>query len=255
MQEYKRVRYNKSPLVEVIFQLRFPTILSINSKQPVEFQERIREKYPFYEEGIEQQNDLFIAPDGNPAQIKQSENKNYSFVSADRLYKINLTSSFIAISTIAYTQWEDFRKHIEYIIPVFEEEYKPTFYTRVGLRYIDAITRGNLGLLDRKWSELVQPHILGIVTPEIEEGIQSFVSEAEYKNSDEKSYVKTHVEFVHVNDNPEMSLLIDSDNFITDITNKENLMEAANLLHTNSSNFIGKAITEVLSNAMEPEEI
>ena len=51
--ETKRVRYEKSPLVEVIFQLRFPTILSINAVQPVEFQELIRKEFPFYEEGVE----------------------------------------------------------------------------------------------------------------------------------------------------------------------------------------------------------
>lgn len=140
MQEYKRVKYNKSPLVEVIFQLRFPTILSINSKQPVDFQEKIRECYPLYQEEIEQQNELFIAPDGNPAQIRQSQNKNYSFISADGLFKVNLTSSFIAISTMGYTQWEDFTRHIEFVVPLFEEEYRPAFYTRVGLRYVDAIT-------------------------------------------------------------------------------------------------------------------
>ena len=43
----KRVKYNRCPLVEVIFQLRFPTILSINSKQPADFQEKIRKEYPF----------------------------------------------------------------------------------------------------------------------------------------------------------------------------------------------------------------
>lgn len=56
----KRVKYNRCPLVEVIFQLRFPTILSINSKQPADFQEKIRKEYPFYDEGIEEQNELLM---------------------------------------------------------------------------------------------------------------------------------------------------------------------------------------------------
>ena len=37
----KRVKYQEAPLVEVICQLRFPTILSINANEPVEFQEAI----------------------------------------------------------------------------------------------------------------------------------------------------------------------------------------------------------------------
>ena len=145
MQEYKRVKYNKSPLVEVIFQLRFPTILSINSKQPVDFQEKIRECYPLYQEEIEQQNELFIAPDGNPAQIRQSQNKNYSFISADGLFKVNLTSSFIAISTMGYTQWEDFTRHIEFVVPLFEEEYSQLFIPELVCAMLMLLQEGTLG--------------------------------------------------------------------------------------------------------------
>ena len=103
MKEYKRVRYQKSPLIEVIFQLRFPTILSINAKQPMEFQDKIREKYPFYQEGDEQQNEMIIGPDGNPVQIKTSSAKNYAFISSDESYKINLTASFIYIHIKIYS--------------------------------------------------------------------------------------------------------------------------------------------------------
>ena len=111
--ELKRVRYEKSPLVEVIFQLRFPTILSINSNQPVVFQEQIREKYPFFEEQLEEQGDILYNPQIKATALRKTgENKNYAFISEDNLTKINLTPSFIAISTMAYTQWEEFRKHI-----------------------------------------------------------------------------------------------------------------------------------------------
>lgn len=75
----KRVKYNRCPLVEVIFQLRFPTILSINSKQPADFQEKIRKEYPFYDEGIEEQNELLINTNGKSTQVKSSQNKNYKF--------------------------------------------------------------------------------------------------------------------------------------------------------------------------------
>ena len=255
MERYKRVRYKKSPLVEVIFQLRFPTILTINSKQPDAFQELVREQYPYYQEVIEQNNEILFAQDGSPAQVKKSQNKNYSFISADHKYKINLTSSFIAISTKEYTQWEEFLDRIRSIIPIFEEVYKPSFYVRVGLRYIDVITRSSLGLREKKWNELIRPHILGIVTPEIEDGIRSFLSESEYTNADGKSITKTHFELVHVNDSPEVSLLIDCDYFVQEVTQNTEVLDVANALHVNSSSFIREAITERLHNAMEPVEI
>ena len=36
-----RVIFQNNPLIEVILQFRFPTILSINSNEPVDFQEAI----------------------------------------------------------------------------------------------------------------------------------------------------------------------------------------------------------------------
>jgi uncharacterized protein (TIGR04255 family) len=40
------VRLARAPLKEVICQVRFPVILRIGTEQPVEFQERIRERFP-----------------------------------------------------------------------------------------------------------------------------------------------------------------------------------------------------------------
>lgn len=114
---YERERYTNSPLVEVIFQLRFPTILAINSKSPVDFQERIREQYPFYTEQTENQDEFLINPQQGAQIHRKSNNKNHNFISADRKYKFNLTPSFISISTMEYTQWEDFRRHIEFAMP------------------------------------------------------------------------------------------------------------------------------------------
>ncbi len=41
----ERVLYGKRQLIEVICQLRFPTILSISAKEPAEFQEAIRAEF------------------------------------------------------------------------------------------------------------------------------------------------------------------------------------------------------------------
>ena len=46
--EYARYQYVRSPLVEVICQLRFPAILTINTKEPAEFQEAVRHDFPRY---------------------------------------------------------------------------------------------------------------------------------------------------------------------------------------------------------------
>ena len=50
----ERYLYRKRQLVEVICQLRFPTILSISAREPADFQEAIRGDFPQYKRLLEQ---------------------------------------------------------------------------------------------------------------------------------------------------------------------------------------------------------
>ena len=68
--ECERVRYAKPQLLEVICQLRFPTILSISAKEPAEFQELIRNEYPRYSRNIEK---LPPKVSGQPGNMKLEE--------------------------------------------------------------------------------------------------------------------------------------------------------------------------------------
>ena len=46
--QYERYQYARPPLVEVICQLRFPTILAIGAQEPAAFQEAVRRDFPQY---------------------------------------------------------------------------------------------------------------------------------------------------------------------------------------------------------------
>ena len=45
---HPRCHYRNAPAHEVICQLRFPTILTINNVEPADFQEAIRAEFPQY---------------------------------------------------------------------------------------------------------------------------------------------------------------------------------------------------------------
>ena len=79
-----RVHYEKAQLAEAICQLRFPTILSIGTKEPADFQEAIRAMFPRYAAKREQPAPR-IANLGTPqAKLEvQDPVVNYNFVSAD----------------------------------------------------------------------------------------------------------------------------------------------------------------------------
>ena len=42
-------KYSRNPLIQVIMQIRFPSLLEISNKDPVEFQQKIRTDFPLYD--------------------------------------------------------------------------------------------------------------------------------------------------------------------------------------------------------------
>ena len=104
----ERMIYAKRQLVEVICQLRFREILSIDASEPAAFQDRIRREYPQYEKKIEQLPPQMV--NGKP--VPQGTVNNYQFVSAEGQWKISLTKGFIALSTYGYTRWEEFAQRV-----------------------------------------------------------------------------------------------------------------------------------------------
>ena len=169
--EYQRVSYTRTPLVEVICQLRFPTILSIGAKVPAEFQEAVREDFPRYAARQEQPAPRVVGLGGpEPKVEKQPAIINYNFISSDGAWKLNLTNSFIALSTLRYQHWEDFAHRLDKPLAQFIQLYRPAFFERIGLRYVNAVSRRALGLEDFLWDDLIQPPYLGILgEPDVEE--------------------------------------------------------------------------------------
>ena len=167
--DYERVQYARSPLVEVICQLRFPSILSIGAKEPVELQEAIRLDFPRYAARQEQLPPK-VVPGPTPTVQQQPAITNYHFVSADGLWKLNLTNSFIALSTLRYQRWEDFAARLDRPLAQFIQIYRPAFFERIGLRYVNAVSRRALGLEEELWDDLIQPIYLGALgEPDVDE--------------------------------------------------------------------------------------
>ena len=167
---YDRYQYVRSPLVEVICQLRFPDILSIGAKAPVDFQEAIRQEFPRFSKAQERLAPKRVMVDGVPKMVQPEPITNYNFVSEDSLWKLNLTQNFIALSTLRYQRWEDFAQRLDRPLAQFIQIYHPAFFERVGLRYINAFSRRALGLEGTPWSDLIQPAFLGVMAePDVDE--------------------------------------------------------------------------------------
>jgi len=156
---YERYQYAVSPLFEVICQLRFPSILKINAGDPVEFQERLRQKCPRYMANQEQLQPRTI----NGRTEQASPILNHTFISEDGTWKVNLTKDFIALSSVRYTTWEDFAAKLDEVLAMFIQVYQPAFFERIGLRYVNAFSRKRLQLEDVLWDDLIHPPFIGVL--------------------------------------------------------------------------------------------
>ena len=160
--KHPRTIYANAPAHEVICQFRFPTILAINDTEPAAFQDAIREDFPQFIRREDTAPPQVAGLGGPNPQIKQQKPvTNYHFVAADNLWKINLTQNFIALSTLRYTGWEDFARELDKPLAEFIRIYKPAYFERVGLRYVNIISREKLSLRDSAWTELIAPAYLG----------------------------------------------------------------------------------------------
>ena len=248
----ERVQYAKPQIMEVICQLRFPTILSIGAREPVDFQERIRGTFPRYSSTQEKPMKLV---NGKPEPLPPVT--NYQFVSADGKWKVNLTNSFLALATPAYTSWEDFANKLDAVLVHFIEIYKPAFFERIGLRYINAISREALDLSETPFSELIQPGYLGLMADEdiAERAFGKIMQEAEVTLPG-GCRLKLHcgpgmVKRNNVEDK-EIKYILDNDVFMMGNIEMKHSAGALNTVHTNADRIFRGQITKTLHDAMEP---
>lgn len=160
-------RFERHQLVEVICQLRFPTILSIDSREPADFQESIRSMFPRYAVRKDQLPPKLVGAGTPNAKLEPSPAiNNYHFVSADGKWKLNLTKNFISLSTVSYPGWEKFARQFDLPLAEFIRIYQPAFFERIGLRYLNAFSRAALGLEHTPWRELFADPYLGALLHE-----------------------------------------------------------------------------------------
>lgn len=164
--DYPRQVYRKNALEQVICQLRFPPILKIGIQVPFEFQDEVRSHYPMYSASVEMPAE---PPPGIQVQavpIPVANRMNYQFYTEDEVWYINLSDTHLSVATHQYTCWEDFKAHLDLPLQAFLKIYRPAFFTRVGLRYINALRRSRLAIPEAQWGALIQPHVAGLVAVE-----------------------------------------------------------------------------------------
>lgn len=161
-----RCLYRNHQLGDVICQLRFPEILTVETTLPAQFQEAIREDFPGYSVRKEAPAPRLTGAPGNLSVQNSPATNNYQFVSEDGAWRVNLTSRFISLACARYPGWEEFAAWLDKPLVALIQVYHPAYFERIGLRYINLISRKRLDLEDTPFRELFTPSYLGLLAEE-----------------------------------------------------------------------------------------
>ena len=254
-----RVIYRKNQLGEVICQLRFPEILAIGAKPPVDFQEMIRAEYPAYSSRMENPAPKPVNVGGKVTLQNQSPVINYQFVSADGIWRVNLTQKFISLACSRYTSWEDFAAKLDKPLAAFIQIYKPAYFERIGLRYVNFISRKALSLEGTPFRELIAERYLGILSDEqvAEPTVGRSGVDAEFAIRG-GCRVKLHAGPGQVHragkSDGEVKFILDQDLYMPGKIAPNLSAPALQTLHAQAWSLFRDAITDELHDAMEPVE-
>ncbi len=157
--ESPRVFYEKTPLVEVTCQVRYPKLLRIDKQEPVDFQEHIYDKYP----NLLVKETVVLDVNPNEGGVNKNSTPAYEFSNAENNLTATLASEALTLVATQYVSWQQFNEEFLFLLDALRTHYPIKFFTRLGLRYKDIINRADLGLNDAPWQDLLAPSLVGVL--------------------------------------------------------------------------------------------
>ena len=124
------------PLSQVLFQVNFSPIFKITKEEPSDFQERVRERFVKAE---------LLDPATQSVPISWAGSKAYRFQTADDMHAITLAAEYCTLLSRRYQGWESFLRDLMLMHSTLSAVYQPASITRIGMRYINALTPVNTG--------------------------------------------------------------------------------------------------------------
>lgn len=255
-----RCIYRSNQLGEVICQLRFPEILRISSDIPADFQDAIRAEFPQYTLLKESHPPKLVGVPGNMSVQKQEPTVNYQFTSADGVWRINLTPRFIALACTRYVRWEDFARKLDQPLAAFISIYQPAYFERIGLRYVNFISRKALDLTDVPFSQLINPQYLGLLSDEDIRESSTIHSKVDADTAIRGGCrIKLHAGPGMIRKgqqaDPEVKFVLDLDLYMPGKVPVNLSAGALQTLHAQAFPIFRGAITDTLHDALSPESI
>jgi len=142
-----------SPLVYMLGQVTFPTILKMEAYIP-SIQEKLRKSgFPGYEESMA--NTITINREKNS--ITSADTTRWDFFDKEKSTGIILNGKSISIHTTNYDSFERIIDKLDYVLKAIQEIVDITLVERVGLRYVNMVTPDN----DEAFEDYLKTGLMG----------------------------------------------------------------------------------------------
>jgi uncharacterized protein (TIGR04255 family) len=181
-----------------------------------------------------------------------AESVAHTFESADGNRVIGLTPEFVAVTDNDYRDWRELSAEIERVKQAVERVYQPSFYARVGLRYVNVIDREELKISKTPWDELIREQLLGVLgTDEIGEQVSQIKTDSliaipevpnaflRLKHGLEKKDERERYRF-------------DADFFVAERRGHDDVLQILGRFHELAGNFFRWAISPTLRQSLRP---
>lgn len=164
-----------TPIKFAVAQVQYPTIMSVptNDTLLANFQERVRDLYPFL--SIGQSIGIMVSPQNVE---QQPMTRVFQFTDANQQWTATLSADSLSLETRNYTTFNEFSNRLLKILAAAKEVYSLKDRRRLGLRYINEIRRKDeeTTLASQvSWNAIIRPEVLGILSTEVGSSVsQSF---------------------------------------------------------------------------------
>lgn len=173
--DVEEVPLTNAPLVSVLAQVMFGSLLSIKNEEGVSrFQETIREKYPVLKTEKNKTSTIDVVAN---SVVSTSEQTIWRFSDTEDVWRVSLSPEFVALETKKYGSREEFTKRLSEILTAVTKQFNPGIMTRIGVRYVDRLEGDALS----KISTLVNPTLVGLLNSELNGVVDVSISEALFK--------------------------------------------------------------------------
>jgi len=150
--------YKNNYLTDVVFQLKFTPILTIDSEGVGCFQEQIRDLFPQIKEGQEFEIETKMSPKKAVSTKMTSSRPRWTFFSEDKSKAIVVTAKEFALEYRKYQHGHETKEDFNLLWEKFQAIYNVQKLDRVGLRYINQITLPSGNPLD--WHNYINDKII-----------------------------------------------------------------------------------------------